>query len=370
VNLLQTIASIDPVHGGMARYVSTLTISLRDQGHHVDIATFDGAASGNDPVHAWPGRGPRRRAPGFTDWLRTRATGYDAVLVHGLWQYHGIAVRRALAGTRTPYLVFPHGMLDPAHRRLNPVKHWKKAVYWKLVEHRVLRDAATVVFTCDEELRRADHLFTPWSIRPAVVPLGLEPPPPPTAPGADEPYLLFLGRIHPKKGPDLLLEAYAQLLTTGHPLTRLVIAGPGEDPALLRTLRDRARTLPGQPVRFVPMVQGPDKWNLIHGCEAFVLTSHQENFGLAVVEALACGKPVLISDQVHIHEAIVADGAGLAAPDTLDGARHLLATWARLTPDQRHTMGLRAADCYQSRYTINRSARHLLDLLHTLRPAS
>ena len=93
------------------------------------------------------------------------------VITHGLWQYNNAAVWEALRGTGTPYFVVPHGMLDPAFKRAYPVKHFKKQVYWMLRERQVLRDAAAVVFTCEEERRLAGGTFIPYICKEKVIPL-------------------------------------------------------------------------------------------------------------------------------------------------------------------------------------------------------
>ena len=97
---------------------------------------------------------------------------FDAVIVHGLWQYSSFGVWRALAGTDTPYFVFPHGMLDPWFKRTYPAKHFKKLLYWPWAEYRVLRDAAAVLFTSEEERRLARESFALYRAREVVVNYG------------------------------------------------------------------------------------------------------------------------------------------------------------------------------------------------------
>src|ERR1019366_7095808 len=139
---------------------------------------------------------------------------------HGLWQYHGLAVHRALqrAGS-PPYVVFSHGMLDPWFKHRYPLKHLKKSAYWWPFERRVLCDAAAVLFTCEEERRLARTSFPGSSYQEQVVAFGTAAPPENisaqraaffdhTPAVRDRRYWLFLGRIHPKKGVDLLIDAY------------------------------------------------------------------------------------------------------------------------------------------------------------------
>ncbi|HYP17892.1 MAG TPA: glycosyltransferase [Opitutus sp.] len=161
MKILRVIATLDPRHGGPSAGLRAITPALRALGHETEFLCLDAPGRARSfgidaPVHALgPARGGYAYVPQLEAWLRTHASDYDAVFVHGLWQHHGRAVRAALRGGSTPYFVFPHGMLDPWFRRAYPLKHAKKWVYWQLCERHVLRDAAAVFFTCEEEQRLA-----------------------------------------------------------------------------------------------------------------------------------------------------------------------------------------------------------------------
>jgi glycosyltransferase involved in cell wall biosynthesis len=111
------------------------------------------------------------------------------------------------------------------------------------------------------------------------------------------------------------------------------------------------------------MTRGELKWGAFHACEAFVLPSHQENFGIAVAEALACGKPVLMSNRVNIWREVEQDGAGFVANDTYEGTRELIARWLTLTPDARSAMGSAASESFRRRFTVDAMAQSLLSVL-------
>ena len=111
------------------------------------------------------------------------------------------------------------------------------------------------------------------------------------------------------------------------------------------------------------MLQGELKWGALLAAEAFILPSHQENFGIAVAEALAVGTPVLISDKVNIWREIEADGAGLVAPDTLDGTVSLLERWLALSPAARQQMGERARACFTAHFEMRRETENLLAVI-------
>ena len=326
------------------------------------------------PVHAvGPSLSSYCYAPRFIPWMRRNASRYDHVIVNGIWQFHSFGTRQALRTLGIPYFLYTHGMLDPWFKRTYPLKHLKKSLYWPWAEYRVLRDAQAVCFTCEEERVLARQSFTRYRCKEAVVSYG-------TAVPAGDPeaqrrayrakfpalcdkrLLLFLGRLHPKKGCDLLIEAFAHVAERDAAM-HLVMAGPDQTgwQAHLQALAahwgiaDRI-TWPG-------MLSGDLKWGAFHAADAFVLPSHQENFGIAVAEALACGLPVLISNKVNIWREIEADQAGLVAPDTVEGTTRLLSTWVSLPLAERQAMQRQAQDTFQRRFEITNAAQSLLRVL-------
>jgi len=387
MKILHVTHSMNPAQGGLTAYLAAIVPALAALGHDSEIVCLDAPESGFIAAAAVPTHalGPALLGYGYSSrlvgWLQAACPRFDAVIVHGLWQYPGLAVRRALAGRPGPrYFVFAHGMLDPWFKRSFPLKHFKKWLYWRFAERTVLREATAVVFTCEEERRLARQSFA-GAYSESVVRFG-------TAAPADEavaqktaffrrhpglrgkPFWLFLGRIHPKKGLALLLNAYAALSAANEStLPRLVIAGPCADAAYLAELRTCAKKH-GLADRIVwpGMIAGAEKWGALRAAEAFVLPSHQENFGIAVVEALACGTPVLISDQVNIWDEIVADGAGLAGPDTSAGTFNVLSAWQSLDDDRRRAMRAAAVRTFAARYEIGAVARSLLAVLGARAP--
>ncbi len=379
MKLLHVIASIRAAGGGPVEAVRSLSAVHQRDGHTVEVVSLDDPADAE--VQAFPLRlhalGPARNAysfaPAFVPWLRRNHARYDAVVIHGLWQYHSFGAWRALRGTPTPYYVYPHGMLDPWFKRSFPLKHAKKWLYWPWAEYRVLRDARSVLFTCEEEKLLAPRSFALYRAHPVVAGLGTASPPPDANATAfldlhpelqGKRILLFMGRLHPKKGCDLLLEAYAATMAN-HPEWRLVFAGPDAF-HWQKKLVARARTLRiADRIVWTGMLRDSMKWSALAAAEVFALPSHQENFGIAVAESLACGVPVLISREVNIWREIEAANAGFVAPDTLEGTTSLLNRWQQLPESERRAMRQNARQCFQRHFDIEHSAARLLEAIES-----
>jgi glycosyltransferase involved in cell wall biosynthesis len=382
MRILQVIDTIDPARGGPIECVRRMNPELARLGHSVEVLSLDDATlawrdAAGAPVHSLgETRGRYAWTPRLQPWLRANRDRYDVAVVHGLWQYAGLGVRRGLRGSATRYVVFPHGMLDPWFARAHPRKHLKKRFYWPWGEYRVLRDAAAVLFTCDEERRLARESFARYRAREHVVAFGTAEPP-----AASEavrssflaacpeiggrPYLLFLGRLNPKKGCDLLIDAYVRAVARGATFD-LVMAGP-DDAGWRTELESRAaRGGAAARIHWTGMLEGDAKWGALHGCDALILPSHQENFGIVVAEALGCGKPVLISERVNIWREVIADGAGFAADDTAAGTDALLAAWCSASHERRRAMGVAAVHCFERRFTARAMAASVADVLASI----
>ncbi len=379
MKFLHLIPSVDPSGGGPIEGARRLHEALVGLGHTGEFASvdspeaayFDGFPA---KVHAL---GPVSGRYGYSGkllpWLKSNAPQFDAVIVNGLWQYPGLAARRALAGTSTPYFVFTHGMLDPWFKRRYPIKHLKKWLYWPWGEYRVLRDAKAVLFTCEEERLLARQSFWLYKSREVVVSYGTSPPPPET-PHLSEAFLsafpalrgkrllLFLGRIHEKKGCDLLIEAFAARCKA-NPDLHLVMAGPDQEgwASALQQMAERLGI--SDRVTWAGMLSGDLKWGAFYASDAFCLPSHQENFGIAVAEALGCSRPVLISNKVNIWREIDTDRAGFVETDTLDGTIRLLDRWLACSPDELARLRTTAEKCFNQRFRIDQVAERLARLV-------
>ena len=383
LKILQLVHTLDPSVGGVAAAVLALSRGLARRGHKLDVvvldepdvvaAVADRGPADNITVHALgSGLTSYRYSRTLWPWLRQHGGDYDRVIVNGIWQYLSFAAWRRYAGSSVPYYVFPHGMLDPWFKETFPLKHLKKWLYWPWAEYRVLRDAAAVIFTAEEERFRARKSFWLYRCREKVSPLGVEAPL--ISSNAKSEFLsrypqlqnsrnfLFLGRLHPKKGCDILLEAFARFRSNDS--ISLILAGPDQVGWESDLRRQVTRLNLTNRVVFTGMLEGSMKQGAFASAEAFVLPSHQENFGISVVEALAVSVPVLISNRVNIWREIEADRAGYVELDDLAGTTRLLQRWIDTAPAEREMIRQNARRCFEQRFEINRAVDSLLQILN------
>ena len=381
MHILHLITTLNPAAGGPAESVRGL-LRYSPQGYRSEVVTAD------DPdapflkdlsfkVHAL---GPVGNVYGYNPklipWLRANRHRFNGVLVNGLWGYADYAAWKVFAG-KLPYLIFSHGMLDPYFKHRFPLKHVKKWIYWLFAEYWILSRATRVLFTTSSEERLARESFWLYKWRGHVVAYGASP----TSGDAEvqrrafaeqfpevegRRFLLFLGRIHRKKGCDLLINAFGRVASTD-PELHLVIAGPDQQgwSAGLRATAERFGI--ADRVHWPGMLKGDIKWGAFRSAEAFILPSHQENFGIAVAEAMSVATPVLLADKVNIAEEIAEDGAGLMESDTLEGTTRLLERWIAMTPEEKLTMSERAYETFVRRYDMSRNSPMIMRLFESAR---
>ncbi len=328
MRVLHVIPSVSPRRGGPSEAVIEMVRSLVAAGIEAEIATTDEDLA--PPRHVVPTyyRGvpvrffPRRYArfpvlgefacsPAFPRWLRSAGRSYDLLHVHALFSHLPTMAMRHARQAGVPYLNRPLGMLGHWPLRQSPLR---KHIYLACVERANLGGAAALHFVSKAEQDEAVAVGLPspgWVIPHGVVV-------PPLLPEAgrllrqriglppDRPLVLFLGRLHAKKGIDLLLRGLALL---PHPRPLLLIAGDGPERVSLERLTAELQL--GQDVRWLGFVQGETRHLCLQGADLFALTSHHENLALAVLEALAAGTPVLVSPQVALAPAVERHHLGL-----------------------------------------------------------
>jgi len=379
MRILHVITTLDPRGGGPAESVRSL-MSYNLLGYTGEAVTLDDPDAPflktlDFPVHAL---GPVNHSypymPRLYRWLQQNYQRFDGVVVNGLWNVCGMATYFALKGKKR-YMVFSHGMLDPYFKRASPPKHFKKWIYWVLVEYWVLRGAYRVLFTTMEESVLARQSFWLHRWNGYVVPYGSSKPPHPAAVLLDAYYsawpemrgrrfMLFLGRIHRKKGCDMLINSFAKYAALD-PDLHLVMAGPDQQGWVSELKLQMEEAGVGDRVHWPGMLNGDVKWGAFYACEVFILPSHQENFGIAVAEALACGKAALLADKVNIAPQIAADGAGLIQRDDQTGTDALVHDWITMSTEARTCMEQQALVTHHNRYDMEQNAITILRLFGT-----
>jgi len=375
MRILHIIDSFSPATGGPPEAVRQLIKATRATGTEVEAVCLDhpGATflSGIAcPVHTLDQSFAGRYAfsPRLWRWLHANAARFDGMVMNGVWTFPGLALLFAARRARRPYGIYSHGALDPWFNRKYPLKHLKKLLYWP-VQYAILRGARAVFFTTRTERDLAKTSFRPNGWHSVVAPIGItEPEESETGPGGQmeafygklpqlrgRRFLLFLSRIHEKKGCDLLIEAFARVAGAAPDLD-LVLAGPDQEGMQAALVRRAQQLGMAARVHWPGMIGGDVKWGALRACEAFVLPSHQENFGVAAVEALAVGRPVLLSHRVNLWPEIENDGVGLAEDDTLEGTKRLLERWLSLPEADRTAMAARAQPCFFERFSLRHTA--------------
>ncbi len=387
MKILRVIASMNPAHGGPSQGIRNSIPAMEALGVYNEVVSFDPPEAPflkdiSFPIHAiGPAQGPYTYCKTLSHWLFSNLHRFHAVIIHGLWLHNSYGTYRVWkkykkSHTRAPRLyVMPHGMLDPyfqraKSRRLKAFRNW---VFWHLIERRIVNNADGVLFTCEQELLLARETFGRYHPKKELnVGYGIAEPPPSTpslkhaflahCPALkDQSYWLFMSRIHPKKGLDLLLKAYLKLRTDHPNLPALVIAGPGLETDYGKNSIKLADNDPH--IFFTGMLTGNAKWGALYGCEIFILPSHQENFGIAIAEALACSKPVLTTNKVNIWREVQCMGAGFIENNNLQGISRLLTKWRELPYSEKTEMAESAEKSYLRDFHIQ---RHAVRLTHSI----
>lgn len=390
--ILHIIASVDPRGGGPIEGVVQQALKRTGPEFDVQIASLDAP---DDPWvlacpvkvfalgrrrnvnEAWARKIPWYRygyQSAIVPWLKQNISRYDVVVVNGLWNYATMAARRALVGSSVPYVVFTHGMLDPWFKKVAPFKSLLKQVFWLFCEGPLLNSAKYVLFTTEDERIVSRNAFVPYRVQERVVGYG-------TADIAgdaamqiktfrqalslpdDRRYVLYLSRIHPKKGVDNLVRAFGEA-ASHHRDIDLVIAGPDQTewiPALKEIAKNYGIE---NRIHWPGMLTGDAKWGAYRGCEAFILPSHQENFGIVVAEALAAGKPVLISNKVQIWREVADAQAGFVEADDLEGTTRLVEQFLDLPKSEVQRTGDRARKLFLEKFEISIAVKSINDALN------
>ncbi|MBD1889654.1 hormogonium polysaccharide biosynthesis glycosyltransferase HpsP [Coleofasciculus sp. FACHB-SPT9] len=332
MKILQIVPSISLVYGGPSQMVLGLSEALASEGVEVTVLTTNSNGDVGQPpldvpldrpveqngyqVRYFP-CSPFRRYKFSLDllrWLAGHAAEFDLAHIHALFSPVSTAAATVARSRHLPYLMRPLGTLDPSDLRK---KKQLKQIYAALLERPNLAGAAGIHFTSPQEAKISERFGT--STPDVVIPLGVKQPAilpkgqarrklgiPET-----QPLLLFMSRIDPKKGLNLLIPALEKLLEEGADFHFVLAGGNPQDPAYENKIREQLQASPLRDrTTITGFVTGESKTALLQDADLFVLPSYYENFGIAVAEAMCNGIPVVISDQVYIWEEIQQAEAG------------------------------------------------------------
>jgi glycosyltransferase involved in cell wall biosynthesis len=371
-----------PAHryGGPVKSVHEMARKLVQLG--ADITVFTTNADGSEdlkvtieePVDVdgvkvcyYPVEKPRSyfRSPDLASALQKRVSEFEIVHINWLYVYTTLVAARECIRQGVPYLLAPRGMLDPNAIRMHG--NFKKNLYLNLIERKHLYGASAVHFTSFGERDQASS--SGWNLKSIVVPNGIDlnefegkiknnrlierfPE------LAGKRTVLFLGRLNYIKGLDMLAEAWP-LVVQEIPNAHLILAGPDENGYAEKVRGWLKKGGVHKQVTFTGMLLGEDKSAALSISDVFVASSYLESFGMAIVEAMACGKPVVITDRVNIHDEVKTAKAGLVTGcDSASIAQALIAVLKN--PGLGLEMGLNGRRLAEEKFTWDIAARGML----------
>jgi glycosyltransferase involved in cell wall biosynthesis len=385
LRVLQIVPSVSLVYGGPSQMVRGFSRALANAGAEVTILTTDANGDAgqaplevplNQPVmeENYTVRyfrcSPFRRykfSAGLLNWLGQHGQDYDIAHIHALFSPLSTAAATVARWQKLPYIMRPLGTLDPADLQK---KKQLKQLYGNLWEKPNLHGAAAIHFTSPMEAE-VSHRFGA-ATQDLVIPLGVEPLPELTAAekqetlhqlgvSTDQPIVLYLSRLDPKKGFDLLLPALEQLAKQGIPFQFVLAGGNPQNPAYERAVTDQIeRTMLRDRTTRTGFVTGKAKAALLQTADLFVLPSYYENFGIAVAEAMMAAVPVVISKGVYIWPNVADSDSGWVCDTlTVESLANTLQQ-ALQQPELRQTRGQRAREYAEKHYRWDAIAQQTL----------
>lgn len=294
----------------------------------------------------------------------------DFVTLHSLYSFPVLAGYLLARFHRKPYAIWPHGVLAPVQRKISVVK---KYMYNKLFADRILRNASVLFYSAQGEREEAGslRLRTPS----VIVPDGFNPDKFANLPergrfrrrflnGHAGPLVLFLARLHAKKGVDVLIRAMQSVIAE-RPDARLAIVGPPDPVSFNKQVLRWVEESGIETQTVVPGVAGPEmRLEAFADADVYVLPSYAENFGFSVFEAMACGLPVIVSDKLNYAAEIAQTGAGLAVPRTPEQFSAAILNLVD-QPDVRSEMGARGR-LLASKYSLEETAAKVETALESI----
>jgi len=370
MRVLHVIPSVSARSGGPAMAIVPMCRALQRRGVEVVLVTTDAAMRKFEFCQALDYEGvpaiffPNQLGESFkysrplSVWLKQNVRGYELAHIHAVFNHSSVAAARECRKQRVPYVIRPLGTLDPWSMKQ---KSLRKRLFWSLAGESMLSGAAAVHYTSRAEQTATENLL--GVNHGQVIPLGIEAIGDSANDGRGDrslsPYVLVLSRLHPKKGLDVLIDAFVALAQRAEfDPWRLVIAGDG--PTNHVNLLKRKAAAVKERIVFTGWLDGERKEQMLRNASLLVLPSYQENFGLCVMEALARSVPVLLSPHVNLADEIGEANAGWIAPVERQTLTETLATLMS-NPDELAKRGS-AGKLLSQRYSWERVATELTNL--------
>ena len=390
LKILQIVPSISLVYGGPSQMIQGLSAALaqqpKDRIAQVTILTTDANGDVDElPLTVPLGQpvqqdgyeiihfrcAPFRRykfSTGLLKWLWANAHHYDIAHIHALFSPVSTTAATVCRWKKLPYIMRPLGTLDPAD--LQKKKQIKK-IYATFLERPNLAGAAAIHFTSELESKVSERFGV--STPSKIIPLGVALPQLPDRSLSQQivrerfnippkrPIILFMSRIDPKKGFDLLLPALEKLNEDNKPFHFLLCGANPQDRAYETSVRKAIQSSAWSSWATISgFVSGELKAQLLSAADVFVLPSYYENFGIAVAEAMAAKIPVVISDQVHIWPVIQKSESGWVVKTEVESLTNALAE-ALSRPEVRQQRGENAQRCAAEKYSWEAIAHQMTD---------
>lgn len=387
MKILHVIANLAPCHGGPVKVCVEMAQAMAERGHEVDIFTTDQNGPGKrmdvstdvpvkkgsvivryfraQTLRGWP-------CVSYSLWcaLRSKVPEYDIVHIHSLYLFHDMAAAYFCRKYDVPYLIRPCGALDPYIYKRH---RWRKAICDVAFENRDIKNAVAIHFTTEEEKQLAQPVV--YGAKGVVAPLGLHLSAYEKVSTSgifraaypelgDKKIILFFGRINFKKGLDILIDAFATVVRDRDDV-HLVLAGPDNEGYSGKVKGWAKGKGIERYITFTGMLLGEMKLAVLQESSMFVLPSYTENFGVAVIEAMAYGCPVIISNKVNIWREVNRAGAGLVAPCCAERFSELMMELLD-NPKMRIELGLKGKALVQKSFSWPQVAKILEDIYQSL----
>ena len=377
IKILRIITTINPTYGGPAHAIISSSLVLSKQGFKIDILTSDQEDSNffKSKKIRIINKGPRIGTFGFslkfTLWLLKHRHEYDMFIIHGLWTYPSLIAKILL---KKKYFVFTHGQLDPYFSN-NFFKRIKKQIYWLLIEKSNLLNARSILLTSQGEKDTLEKTFVnTQGIEKKVIKYGIVKPNLNKKKNLRQFYFkfpnlknkhfyLFLGRFHEKKGCDIIIKSVKKIKNFNK---KILLAGPqnkSEYEIKIKNLIKKENL--EKKILFSKALYDDIKWGALLASQATLLPSHGENFGVALVESLCLGKPVLTTYKVNIYKVILESNAGFIANDNTKSFTKILKKFSRLNKSKLKKLSNNSFYCYKKNFDLLSKKNSLGSFLKT-----